>query len=147
MKSKTAYCLVIIFTISILVLTMLTGCIVKTQSAKSTLKTFLTYEKYNQWDEAWEMLHPDSQASWVNRETFVEEMNQPSTNLKAFKIGRARLESSWTSRSTGKTYHEVVAFPTTLIYSSAHYGEIERSMIIHAVQLSGSWKFIQQPDR
>ena len=121
------------------------GCITKASSARSALKTLLTYEKYNQWEEVWEMLHPDSQAVWGDINTFIKEMNHPTMSLKSFKIRGARTTSEWTSRSIGKTYYDVVVFPTTLVYST-NCGEMERSLMIHTVQFDGSWKFFQQRD-
>jgi hypothetical protein len=146
MKSRTTVSILIACTLCLLISLTLTGCIFKTQPAKSALKTFLTYEKYNQWEEAWAMLHPDSQAAWEDMNTFVKEMNHPTSSLKKFSFGRATVMPSWTSRSSNKTYTDVVRFPTTLVYST-NYGEMERSQMIHAVQLDGNWKFFQNRNR
>lgn len=142
MKSRTGINVLIVFMLLLLSSITLTGCIFKTQPAKSALKTFLTYEKYNQWEEAWSMLHPDSQATWGDSATFVKEMNHPTISLKKFRFGRAVILASWISRGTNKTYYDVVRFPTTLVYSTT-YGEMERSQMIHTVLLDGKWTFFQ----
>ncbi len=118
------------------------GCSSPTRSAKSAAETLLTYEKYNQWEQAWEMLHPDSQAIWTNKTAFISELDHPLSNLKSFEIGKAKTVSSWTSQSTNRTYSDVVEITVTLIYSTAS-GEVERSDMIHAVKISDSWKFFQ----
>lgn len=133
---------VIIFSILVLLLSMLaaTGCASDTRSAKSELKQFFTYQKYNQWEQVWGMLHPDSQATWDSEDEFILKYDQPLVNLVSYKLEKAGTASSWNSRSLQKTYSDVVEIPVTLIYSR-QYGETERSTIVHAVKYNGDWKF------
>ena len=133
---------VIIFSILILLVSMLAtaGCASGTRSAKSSLKQFFTYQKYNQWEQVWGMLHPDSQATWSSEDEFILKYDQLLINLVSYKMEKARALSSWNSRSLKKTYSDVVEIPVTLIYSR-QYGETERSTIVHAVKYNGSWKF------
>ena len=133
---------VIIFSILILLLSALatTGCTSDTRSAKSALKQFFTYQKYNEWEQVWGMLHPDSQATWSSEEEFILKHDQPLANLKSYKLEKARTASSWSPRSLEKTYSSVVEIPVTLTYSR-EYGETERSTIVHAVKYNETWKF------
>ena len=133
------------FLLILISMTALTGCMLSAWSAKSAVATFLTYEKYNQWEQAWEMLHPDCQAIWDDKEEFTSKLNQPLTNLKSFEIGNAKIIPSWTFSSTGKTYPDVAEIPITLIYSTTH-GDMERSSMIHAVKLEDDWLFFQQKE-
>jgi hypothetical protein len=119
---------------------LLMGCTPDARQAKSALEQFLTYQKYNQWEQVWGMLHPDSQAEWTSEDEFIGKYDQPLSNLKSYKLGKARLVSSWSPRNKGKTYSNVVEIPVTLVYSR-EYGDIERSDIIHAVKHDGYWKF------
>jgi acyl-CoA-binding protein len=117
-----------------------TGCSADARQARSALKDFLTCQKYNQWEQVWGMLHSDSQAEWDSESEFVEKYNQPLSNLKSFKLEKAKIVSSWSPRNRDKTYSNVVEIPVTLVYSR-EYGEVERSDIIHAVKYDGQWKF------
>ena len=121
---------------------VLTGCRLSTRSARSAAEDLLNHEKYNQWEEAWEMLHPDSQAVWGDRSAFIDRMNQPLRNLKDFKIEKAKRIPSWISPGTSKVYSDVVEMPVTFIYSTVN-GDMQRSTIIHAVAYDGEWKFFQ----
>ena len=133
---------VIILSVFILLLSLLatTGCASDTRSAKSSLKQFFTYQKYNQWEQVWGMLHPDSQATWSSEEEFIRQYDQPLINLTSYKLEKAGTVSSWNSRSLKKTYSDVVEIPVTLIYSR-QYGETERSTIVHAIKYNDNWKF------
>lgn len=128
--------------IILLCMPLLTGCRLSKRSAKSAAEDLLNHEKYNQWEEAWEMLHPDSQAVWGDKDVFITEMDQPLRNLKSYEIEKAKRVSSWTSPSTGKTYPDVVEMPVTFIYSTVN-GDMQRSTIIHAVVYDNMWKFFQ----
>ena len=121
---------------------VLTGCRLSTRSAKSAAEDLLEHEKYNRWENAWEMLHPDSQAVWGDKNAFIEKMDQPLRNLKKFKIGKAKRIPSWTSPGTGKTYSDVVEMPVTFIYSTIS-GDMQRSTMMHAVVHDNKWKFFQ----
>jgi hypothetical protein len=133
---------VIIFSIFVLLLAVLAtaGCASDTRSAKSSLKQFFTYQKYNQWEQVWGMLHPDSQATWDSEDEFILKYDQPLINLISYELEKAETVSSWNSRSLQKTYSDVVEIPVTLTYSR-QYGETQRSTIVHAVKYNGNWKF------
>jgi hypothetical protein len=132
----------ILFIVIIMLLSGLVsiGCTQDARQAKSALEQFLTYQKYNQWEQVWGMLHPDSQADWSDEGEFIGQYDQPLSNLKSFKLEKARVLLSWSPRNKGKTYSNVVEIPATLVYSR-EYGETERSDIIHAVKHDGYWKF------
>jgi hypothetical protein len=134
---------VIIFSILVLLLSVLgtAGCASDTRSAKSSLKQFFAYQQYNQWEQVWGMLHPDSQATWDSEEEFILKYDQPLVNLVSYKLEKAETVSSWNSRSLQKTYSDVVEIPVTLTYSR-QYGETQRSTIVHAVKYNGNWKFL-----
>ena len=137
MKKKCIFIMVI----SILLSGLLSmGCTPDARQAKSALEQFLTYQKYNQWEQVWGMLHPDSQADWSSEDEFIEKYDQPLSNLKEFELEKAGVISSWSPRSNDKTYSNVVEIPATLVYSR-EYGEVERSDIIHAIKHDGQWKF------
>jgi len=118
------------------------GCQLSTRSAKSAAEKLLDHEKYNRWEKAWEMLHPDSQAVWGDKNVFIDKMDQPLRNLKEFEIGKAKRIPSWTSPGTSKIYSDVVEMPVTFIYSTVS-GDTQRSIMIHAVAHDNRWKFFQ----
>jgi hypothetical protein len=133
----------VVFVIMIVILLsgiLLPGCAADTRQATSALEQYLTYQKYNQWEEVWGMLHPDSQAEWSSESEFIQKYDQPLSNLKAFELEKPRIVASWSPRNRDKTYSNVVEIPATLVYSR-EYGEVERSDIIHAVKQDGNWKF------
>ena len=116
------------------------GCTSDKYQAKKALTEFLTYHKYNQWDQVWGMLHPDSQAAWDSEDEFIQTYNQSMSGLKTFELGKSEVLSSWTSRGNGKTYSNVVEIRATMVFSGES-GEAEQSDTIHAVESNGSWKF------
>ena len=122
------------------------GCGSQARAAKSATEAFLTYEKFNQWDNVWGMLHPDSQAAWDSKNAFINVLNQPSSNLVRFKIGKAKTVPSWSPQQADTTYSHVVEIPVMLVYSTV-YGETERYQMIHTVNIGGSWKFFQYPKK
>jgi hypothetical protein len=121
------------------------GCSSQTRGAKAATKTFLTLEKHNQWDKVWEMLHPDSQAAWGNQNAFEKAMNKPSANLISFKVGKAKIATSWTHPGTQKSYSDIVEIPATLVYSTV-WGKLERFQMVHTLNINGDWKFFQYPN-
>jgi hypothetical protein len=137
----TVICLVIVIG-----LVVSGGCMPQTREAKKSANTFLTYEKYNQWDQVWEMLHSDSQNAWPDRQIFMDQMNQPSSNLVHFKMEKARILPSWTHPSTNISYANVVEIPVVLVFSTV-YGKLERYQMLHTVNVNGNWKFFQYPRR
>ena len=128
----------------LLMLALAAGCSSSARSASKAAETLLTYEKFNQWDEVWEMMHPDSQASWESRSAFLNEFPKATSNLKSFELGKAKKLHSWTLPSTRKTYDGVAEIPATLVYSTTS-GEIERSSIMHPVFYDGEWRFFRNP--
>lgn len=130
----------------VLALALIAGCAPSARSARNAAETLLTYEKFNQWDKVWEMMHPDSQAAWESRSTFLNEFPQATSNLKSFEMGKAKKLSSWTLPGTESTYNEVAEIPVTLVYSTTS-GEVERSSIMHPVYYEGQWRFFRNPAR
>ena len=142
MKNKIGTIWLVALAVILVCLSVSTGCQLSTRSAKSAAEKLLNHEKYNRWDKAWEMLHPDSQAVWGDKYVFIDRMDQPLRNLKEFEIGKAKRIPSWTSPGTGKIYSNAVEMPVTFIYSTVN-GEMQRSTMIHAVAHEDRWKFFQ----
>lgn len=132
--------------ILILTLVLAGGCSPSARSAQKAADTLLTYEKFNQWDKVWEMMHPDSQATWESRSTFLNEFPKATSNLKSYELGKAKKLPSWTSQETGRTYEEVVEIPVTLVYSTTS-GEMQRSSIMHPVYYEGQWRFFRNSSK
>ena len=122
------------------------GCMPQAREARRSADTFLTYQKYNQWDLVWEMLHSDSQNAWADRQTFMAQLNQPSSNLVLFKMEKARELPSWTHPGSSISYNNVVEIPVLLIYSTTN-GKLKRYQMLHTVNVNGNWKFFQYPKR
>lgn len=137
---KTAAALLIL----VVALVLAMGCAPSARSAGKAAETLLNYEKFNQWDKVWEMMHPDSQAAWGSRSDFLEQFPRKTSNLKSFELGKAKKLSSWTLPDSGKTYEPAAEIPVTLVYSTTS-GEIQRSSIMHPVYYDGQWRFFRNP--
>lgn len=144
MKNWGKVFVLIVCSIVIISSVILGGCMSQTRAARAEAKTFLTYAKYNQWDKAWEMLHPDCQSAWENQNTFINMMNSSSQNLIRFKLRKAIAIASWHHAGTDTSYSDVIEIPVSLIYSTT-YGEKKRYQMIHTININGNWKFFQYP--
>jgi hypothetical protein len=144
MKNRVKLFTLVLCSVLLLSLVISGGCTSPTKGARAATKTFLTYQKQNQWDKVWEMVHPDSQAAWADRNTFVKEMDKPSSNLIRFTVGKAKTMTSWTHPGTNTSYSDIVEVPVTLIYSTL-YGKMERYQMVHTIYIDSNWKFFQYP--
>lgn len=114
--------------------------------AKTTYETYLTYEKFQQFEKIWPMLHPDIQDIHGDVDEFVKGMESRQYFLKDWEINLPQLIPQWTCKSTeesigtDKTYSNVAEIPVTFVLTTI-IGEIERSQMIHAVAIDNEWKF------
>src|ERR1700737_2340394 len=60
-------------------------------------------------DDAWDLLNPDSQASWDDKEHFAREMaaRHPPKGFLGPRGRQVRLLPIWTDNASRKTYHQV----------------------------------------
>jgi hypothetical protein len=92
-------------------------------------------------DSAWDLLTPDSQASWERREVFRHEMaeRQPARSLVGSTVREVRFLPSWTDRESRKTYHQVAE-----LVVDYRIRQRSREMVVtkdvHLVNVSGGWK-------
>jgi hypothetical protein len=92
-------------------------------------------------DTAWELLTPDSQASWQGRESFRREMQarQPGRGLVGSRVREVRMLAVWTDDATKKTYRQVAE-----LVVDYHIRQRSREMVVtrpvHLVNVSGGWK-------
>ncbi|MEA2647119.1 MAG: hypothetical protein QOE92_2202 [Chloroflexota bacterium] len=91
-------------------------------------------------EAAWDLLSPDSQASWVNKRRFIEEMkSRHGNNVLDSKVREVRLLPTWTDEHTSKTYRQVAEL--LVDYRVRHQARelvVQRS--VHVVNISGGWK-------
>jgi hypothetical protein len=92
-------------------------------------------------DTAWELLTPDSQASWKGRDSFRQEMQvrQPGRGLLGSKVREVRILAVWTDQETKKTYRQVAE-----LLVDYRIRQRSREMVVtkpvHVVNTSGGWK-------
>ncbi|MHB8507273.1 MAG: hypothetical protein ACYDGR_01320 [Candidatus Dormibacteria bacterium] len=93
------------------------------------------------YDSAWDLLTPDSQASWDGREAFKQEMGKrrPTDGVVASKVREVRLLPVWHDKASHKTYHQVAE-----LVVDYHIRQPTREMVVtrdvHMVNVSGGWK-------
>jgi hypothetical protein len=104
-------------------------------------ETFTALASAGRFDSAWDLLTPDSQASWKNKDMFVREMSarQPFRSLLGSKVREVRLLPKWTDEETKKTYEEVAELVVDYrVRQSSREMVVTRD--VHLVNVSGGWK-------
>jgi hypothetical protein len=104
-------------------------------------ETFTKLISAGRFDAAWDLLTPDSQASWKNRESFTREMaaRQPGRGLLGSKVREVRMLATWTDDETKKTYHEVAE----LVVDYRVRQRAKETVVtqdVHLVNVNGGWK-------
>jgi len=104
-------------------------------------ETFTRLISASRFDSAWDLLTPDSQASWSNRESFTREMGarQPGRGLLGSKVREVRMLAQWTDEHTSKTYNEVAE----LVVDYRVRRQARESIVtqdVHLVNVNGGWK-------
>ena len=90
---------------------------------------------------AWELLTPDSQASWEGVDAFKREMGgrRPTDGVVASKVREVRFLPVWTDKANQRTYHQVAE-----LVVDYHIRRQTREMVVtrdvHLVNVSGGWK-------
>lgn len=103
-------------------------------------ETFTRLVSEGKIESAWDLLSPDSQASWVNRRLFIEEMkSRQGNNVLDSKVREVRLLPTWTDEHTSKTYRQVAEL--LVDYRVRHQArEVVVQRSVHVVNISGGWK-------
>jgi hypothetical protein len=91
-------------------------------------------------EHAWELLTPDSQASWESRALFIEEMKRrQAANVLDSKVLEVRLLPEWTDQQTSRTYRQVAEL--VVDYRVRHQArEVVVRRDVHVVNVRGGWK-------
>jgi hypothetical protein len=104
-------------------------------------ETFTRLISASRFDSAWDLLTPDSQASWQDQASFTREMaaRQPGRGLLGSKVREVRMLASWKDEHTNKTYHEVAEL--VVDYRVRHRAqETVVTQDVHLVNVNGGWK-------
>ena len=104
-------------------------------------ETFTELISASRFDSAWDLLTPDSQASWRDKESFSREMDarQPGRGLLGSKVREVRMLAQWTDEHTSKTYREVAEL--VVDYRVRHRArETIVTQDVHLVNVNGGWK-------
>jgi hypothetical protein len=107
----------------------------------ATEEAFTQSVSEGRFDAAWELLNPDSQASWDGKEHFAREMaaRQPTKNLLGTTVRQVRLLPIWTDHASRKTYHQVAE-----LVVDYRVRQRQREMLVtrdvHLVNVAGAWK-------
>jgi hypothetical protein len=96
-------------------------------------------------EDAWELLTPDSQTSWGERLRFVDDMRlRQSANILDSTVREVRLLPVWTDELTRKTYREVAEL--LVDYRLRHNTrEVVVQKSVHVVNIRGGWKSLCYP--
>ncbi|MFN2465973.1 MAG: hypothetical protein ABR598_06880 [Candidatus Dormibacteria bacterium] len=104
-------------------------------------ETFTRLISAGRFDSAWNLLAPDSQASWQDQASFTREMaaRQPGRGLLGSKVREVRMLASWHDEQTKKTYHEVAELVVDYrIRQRAKETVVTQD--VHLVNVNGGWK-------
>ena len=104
-------------------------------------ETFTRLISAGRFDAAWDLLTPDSQASWKDQPSFTREMGarQPGRGLLGSKVREVRMLATWTDDTTKKTYHEVAELVVDYRVR-ARAQETVVTQDVHVVNVNGGWK-------
>ena len=104
-------------------------------------ETFTRLISAGRFDAAWDLLTPDSQASWKDQASFTREMGarQPGRGLLGSKVREVRMLASWTDDTTKKTYRDVAELVVDYrIRQRARESVVTQD--VHVVNIDGGWK-------
>lgn len=103
-------------------------------------KLFTGFIKDRKFDSAWELLTPDSQASWQHRDNFSREMEarEPGDGVES-TVRQVRLLPVWTDEKTRKTYRQVAELVVDY-HIRQHSRDFVLTRDVHLVNVSGGWK-------
>src|ERR1700694_1453314 len=107
----------------------------------ATEEAFTRSVSEGEFDTAWDLLDPDSQASGEGKEDFAREMasRQPTKNLLGTRVRQVRLLPIWTDHASRKTYHQVAE-----LVVDYRVRQRQREMLVtrdvHLVNVAGAWK-------
>ena len=112
-----------------------------TTSPADCEERFTDLMKGGEFDSAWDLLAPDSQASWEHREVFKQEMEQrqPSRSLVGSRVREVRFLPIWTDSASRKTYHQVAELVVDYRIRQRSQ-ELVVTRDVHLVNVSGGWK-------
>jgi len=112
-----------------------------TASPAACEELFTRSIKDGQFDTAWNLLTPDSQASWRHPEVFRREMEarRPTDAMVGTRVREVRILPTWTDESTKKTYHEVAELIVDYRIRQRSR-ELVVTRDVHLVNVSGDWK-------
>ena len=104
-------------------------------------ETFTRLISAERFDAAWDLLTPDSQASWKDQASFTREMGarKPGRGLLGSKVREVRMLASWKDEHTNKTYHEVAE----LVVDYRVRQRAQETVVtqdVHLVNVNGGWK-------
>ena len=104
-------------------------------------ETFTRLISAGRFDAAWDLLTPDSQASWKDQKSFTSEMGarQPGRGLLGSKVREVRMLDHWTDEKTSKTYNEVAE----LVVDYRVRQRAKETIVtqdVHVVNVNGGWK-------
>jgi hypothetical protein len=112
-----------------------------TSSPADCEEMFTTHIRSGHFDSAWDLLTPDSQASWQDRTAFKQEMQsrEPARDRLGSTVREVRFLPTWTDQASRRTYHQVAE-----LVVDYHIRNRSRSMVVtrdvHLVNVSGGWK-------
>ena len=108
-------------------------------------ETFTRMVRDGSFDGAWELLTPDSQASWGEKSAFTEQMRaRQSANIVDSKVREVRLLPTWTDELTLKTYRQVAELVVDYrVQHNAREVVVQRN--VHVVNVRGGWKSLCYP--
>jgi hypothetical protein len=104
-------------------------------------ETFTRLISAGRFNAAWDLLTPDSQLSWRDKESFSREMGarQPGRGLLGSKVREVRMLAQWTDEHTSKTYNEVAELVVDYRVR-ARARETIVTQDVHVVNVNGGWK-------
>ncbi|AGK99657.1 hypothetical protein [Desulfoscipio gibsoniae] len=141
-----------LLTILVLVLTLLIGCgennmpkespEPKAEPPEKVAQSILEYMSYQQWQQLYKYLHPDTRALITEDEFIKMKEDGPVLAIESYQVKEPVLLNSWTdSKGTGKTYKNVAEIPFEITVNLVGNKQPYKASM-HLVQdEQGAWKY------
>jgi hypothetical protein len=108
-------------------------------------ETFTRLVSDGKFEDAWELLTPDSQASWGVKPRFIDEMlARQAANVVDSKVREVRLLPVWTDQTTLKTHRDVAELVVDYrVLRQTREVVVQKN--VHVVMVRGGWKSLCYP--
>ncbi|MEQ6376510.1 hypothetical protein RZN22_01480 [Bacillaceae bacterium S4-13-58] len=138
-----------ILLISIVLLIVISGFIAyqftPSVQAKKIVQDFYSYEQSGDFDDSWELLHPQIMDR-LDKFTYLETRSKMlllsfDVNTFSYEVGHANKMKNWAFEKNGNSFDVVYEFPVTLAYESK-FGNFTIQQKVYVTMEEDEWRIL-----